>query len=153
MKAKKQPGPARRCPSRPRGAARRRAVLQSARPKGRPRPPRSFEISEGCFPRRPRPGQPGSALLRKVGNSERCAQEARGCAQGAVYNTHKITLKPGKLRVCFKKSTGVGGGGKQGGRGTYYLFTVIYTYTYTYTHTHTHTHTHPISYLPRYLCK
>lgn len=52
-------------------------VLQSAKPGGRPRPPRSFEICQGCPPRRPRPGRPAS-LAPEAGNSGGGAGRAAG---------------------------------------------------------------------------
>lgn len=141
MKAKKATGP---CPELPRAASRRspparqpaRPVLQSARPRGRPRPPRSFEISEGCFPRRPRPRHPGSASPRKAGNSRvvRCRRRG-GSAQGdSLQHTQNVNAKASKVTglspgKCREKRKGVG----------FLLF-------------HSNIHT-PISYLLRNLCK
>lgn len=117
------------CPELPRTASRRSPpdgpVLQSARPRGRPRPLRSFEISEGCSLRRPRPRHQAAPRPERRATQRSEVQTARGSARGggAVDNTLKmLTLAQGKLHVCLKKSVG----GNREGEASYHF--TVHTY-------------------------
>lgn len=77
-------------------------VLQSARPRGRPRPPRSFEICQDCSARRPRPRR--LAAPRPEGG-----REVRGGRRG-LRHTYNVNAKAGPVtRPSQGKRRGKGG--------------------------------------------